>query len=143
MVKHDGRSASLEEFEQTVREIMDIHDSGYDDSFEDSMEYVISDTLSDPSSDELSSGSNSNSSTIKEVLVISPKVTCESKPDVIDCGQLDDSEDFPVGNCDSEASVMASQLNHLSVAEHRDAENLIDTERRKKKIKKRCENLDD
>lgn len=139
MAKYDKGDKPLKEFEQTVREIMGICGELEDeDSFEDSIEYVISDALSDSLSDEPSFGDNSSSSTVEEILFIPSRTSCGSK--------LEDSEDFPAGNCDSEASAMVGQLKHLNVderMEYKDARHIINVEKRKKKIGKRCKNLDD
>lgn len=148
MVKYDKKNKLFREFDQTVKEIMDFHgETEYDDSLEEEIECEISGASLDSIEDEMSAENSSGCCTAEDVQFVPGKTI-----DIVDGrlstnkhGRVDDSEDFPDGNGDSEMCITTGQLRRLGIVdrkEYKNADHIINPDR-KRKIKKRCGNFDD
>lgn len=140
MAKYDKKNKSFREFDQTVREILGVGgESEHEDSFDEDIECEISSIASDSLEDEMLVEDSSSSCTVGEIHGSTLDISGGCR------GRLDDSEDFPAGNSDSEMSITADQIRRLEIADrkvHKNLEHIINPDKRKKS-EKRCKNFDD
>ncbi|ELA42652.1 uncharacterized protein VICG_00404 [Vittaforma corneae ATCC 50505] len=147
MVKYDQKNKAFKDFESLLEEIMQCDDGCFEDEVSlDGFEVEIS----DPSSDSLIKESSKEATTD-----IEEEDTTEQSSFVpgkiysfVDgkLGMVDQSEDFPVDNEESEIKLTSEQIKKLTIIdreEYSNTKNIIKPGRGKRKTTRRCENFDE
>lgn len=140
MVKYNRRNKEFKEFESLLEEIMQ-HEKNYSDDelSEELCEAEISDASSDILIDE--EVSEDEESVEEEISYVPGQLynfntVCNSK--------VDQSEDFPAENDEDEIKITSDLIKSLAInrEEYKNTKNIINPKETKKKMSKRCPNID-
>lgn len=136
MVKYDRRNKDFKDFDALLEEIMQCeHENESDEISEDGIEVEISDASNEQLDDSISSDSESVEFTSNAVYNFGNG----------ELSVVEQSEDFPIDNDDTELQHTVEQLAKLSIVdrpEYKDDKHIMKIKKTGKKNTRRCPNAD-
>ena len=140
MVKFNRRDKQLKDFDKILDEMRDFQ-NGSSDEYEISADAVEYELYSESESSFLE---DQESSSISDEFEMTPGETVNIIKGRV--SYLEVSEDFPEANSEMDLEITKSQIENLSLVdrkEYKDKKNILNPNRKRKEISKRCENFDD
>lgn len=139
MVKYDKRNEIFKDFDKMLQEIMECEEDFSEGEISDERLHI---EISDATSEHFSVSSSEDSS--NEEVVYKPGMTYSLTNSRLN--SIDASEDFPREDGYLDIQLTTEQLKKLNVVdrkEYKDTKNILVPNEKKKKMKKRCRNIDD